>query len=215
MIPYRHIVWDWNGTLLDDVQAAVNSINLMLAARRLPLTTVARYRETFGFPVRFYYDTIGLHIADTEWDAVAHEFHANFLKEPTIRLNPAAPAVLRFCRDAGCGLSILSASEQSILDRMLADAGIAACFDHVMGVDNLYGHSKVEIGRHLMAKLAVDGGRVLFVGDTLHDHEVASALHCDCLLIADGHQTPARLRTAHCPMIENLAEFPAFFKGFS
>ena len=211
-LSYRHIVWDWNGTLLDDVQPAVNAINRMLAARGLPPTDVPSYRATFGFPVRHYYRTIGIALADAEWDTVAREFHDFFLAEPGLHLRPEAGSVLRFCREAGCGLAVLSASEQSILNRMLADAGLAGFFDHVQGVDNLYGHSKLEMGRRLLTQLTADG-RALFVGDTLHDHEVATALGCDCLLIAEGHQTPERLLAAGCPVVPRLADVPEFLQA--
>ena len=46
------IIWDWNGTLLDDVDAAVGALNRMLAKHRLPPVTRTFYRANFGFPVR-------------------------------------------------------------------------------------------------------------------------------------------------------------------
>ena len=58
---YRCIVWDWNGTLLNDVQAAFSAMNAMLSRRGLPLMeSLAQYRELFTFPVRQYYAAAGL-----------------------------------------------------------------------------------------------------------------------------------------------------------
>jgi phosphoglycolate phosphatase len=207
---YRQIVWDWNGTLLDDVQASVNAINRLLADRSLPPTHLERYRETFGFPVRNYYTAIGFRLECEDWDALARDYHALFLADPSIRVRPEAVPVLQFCRNAGIGLSVLSASEQSILRRMLADGGLTRLFQQIQGVDNLHGRSKVETGRQLIARLRCPAGEILFVGDTLHDHEVATAMGCDCVLIAQGHQTRARLLSAGCPVIDSLADFPDF-----
>ena len=60
MPKYSHIIWDWNGTLLDDVGACVRAINQMLGSRGLPLLkSVAAYRAVFGFPIEDYYRRVG------------------------------------------------------------------------------------------------------------------------------------------------------------
>ena len=212
MSTYRHIVWDWNGTLLDDVQASVNAINRLLATRSLPRTDASRYRDQFGFPVRNYYTAIGFRLENENWDLLARTYHDLYLADPSIRLHTDAVPVLRGCCDAGLGLSVLSAAEQSILNRMLADAGVAAWFDFIHGVDNLHGHSKVETGRQLIRRIPCPPAQVLFVGDTLHDHEVATELGCACVLLSQGHQSHDRLLAAGCPVLESLAEIPAFLR---
>jgi phosphoglycolate phosphatase len=207
---FHHIIWDWNGTLLDDTQAGVNAVNGMLAARSLPLIDVPTYRDVFGFPVKDFYRAIGFRLEQEDWDAMARDFHNLFLPDPSMRLHLHAVAALDAFRDAGVGQSILSASEQSILDRMLAGYGITRYFDAVCGVDNLYGHSKRELGRALLARLALDPARVLLIGDSLHDHEVADALGVACLLIAQGHQSHARLSRSGVPVLDSLADIPTW-----
>ena len=54
-----HVLWDWNGTLLDDLDAAIDAMNGVLAANGLPLLDRARYRSVFGFPVQDYYGRLG------------------------------------------------------------------------------------------------------------------------------------------------------------
>ena len=83
MMQYRHIVWDWNGTLLDDVQASVNTINQLLAVRSLPRTDASRYRELFGFPVRNYYTAIGFRLENENWDLLARTYHDIYLASAT------------------------------------------------------------------------------------------------------------------------------------
>jgi len=213
MIPCRHMVWDWNGTLLDDVQASVNTINQLLAVRSLPPTDVKRYRELFGFPVKNYYAALGFRLDQENWDLLARTYHDLFLADPTIRLHPAAVPTLRFCHAAGLGMSVLSASEQSILEQMLTEAGILSCFDFIHGVDNLHGHSKTETGRALIRRIPCPAAQVLFVGDTLHDHEVATVLGCNCVLISHGHQSHERLLASGCPVLGSLAELPEFLNS--
>jgi len=62
-----HIFWDWNGTLLDDTQASVNALNVLLARRGLPPVSLEDYRATFAFPVRPYYAKVGIRLEDEDW----------------------------------------------------------------------------------------------------------------------------------------------------
>ena len=209
----QHIIWDWNGTLLDDTQAGVNVINAMLAARGLNEIDVPTYRDIFGFPVVNFYRAIGFPVDSENWDAVAHEFHDRFLADTSIRLHHHALFALDCFRNAGIGQSILSASEQNMLDAMLAQYGIAHYFECIYGVDNLYGHSKLELGRTLLQRLSADPDAVLLIGDSLHDHEVSQALGVRCLLIAQGHQSRERLARSGAPVLESLADVPAWLQA--
>ncbi len=128
---FRHIIWDWNGTLLDDTQAGVNAVNGMLAARGLPQIDIPRYRDVFGFPVSDFYRTIGFRLEEEDWDAMARDFHDRFLADDTIRLHDGAVAALERFRADGLGQSILSASEQGILEAMLGSYGIKIGRAHV------------------------------------------------------------------------------------
>ena len=56
---YKHIIWDWNGTLLDDTWLCVEGINQALIKRNLTPISEDRYREVFTFPVRDYYKKLG------------------------------------------------------------------------------------------------------------------------------------------------------------
>jgi phosphoglycolate phosphatase len=202
----RHVIWDWNGTLLDDTQAGVNAVNGMLRVRGLPLLDLVQYRDLFGFPVRHFYEAIGFRLECEDWDAMAREFHDLFLSEPGLQLHREATGALQRFSDAKIGQSVLSASEQTILERMLASFGVSHYFAHICGVDNLYGHSKLDLGRTLLEMLAIPRGQILLIGDSLHDHEVASALGVQCLLVAQGHQSYARLAQCGAPVLHRLSD---------
>ena len=189
----RAIFWDWNGTLLDDAHVCVAAINRLLAPRGLPLIDVAKYRECFVFPVIDYYRKIGFDIDHEDWDALAREFHAALREVDDSVLRPESIPVLREIKSRGIPQHVLSLCEQSILERKVAECGARDCFGRLQGVDNLDGSSKIEVGRKLLADLALDPVDVLMIGDTLHDSEVAAALGCRCVLVSCGHQAPERL----------------------
>ena len=209
----RHIVWDWNGTLLNDVDAGLNAVNRMLLARRLPPLTLTRYRAIFGFPVRDFYRKAGFVLEREDWDAMAAEFHRLFLEDPTIRLHDGAAEWLRRIAARGIPQSLLSASEQSILTNMLDGYGLRPFFAHIRGVDNLNGISKLDLGRRLVTAIGLPPDAILMIGDTLHDAEVADALGARCLLVASGHQSLARLEASGrevIPSLNSLEESSAF-----
>jgi len=190
----RHLIWDWNGTLLDDVEACVGAINRMLDRRHLPCIDTSTYRQIFDFPVISYYAQLGFDLDAEDWNAIAIEFHEHYGElARTATLRDGVADVLATLGSEVDGMSVLSACEQTILERMLAEHGIRNHFGHVSGLDNLHAASKLENGRHLLAKLDLPPDEIVLIGDTNHDHEVAAALGIGCLLLAGGHQAESRL----------------------
>jgi len=201
-----HIIWDWNGTLLDDTRACVNSVNKMLADRGLAQLTVERYRDLFGFPVSDFYHKIGFVLENEDWDVMAAEFHAMFLSDNSISLHSDARLVLDVLQGRGIRQSVLSASKQSILDAMLLEYQLTSYFEQIMGIHNLYGDSKISMGRKLIEKMEIPRSEILMIGDSLHDYEVAGDLEIECILIAQGHQSFERLSTSGVPVMHSLSE---------
>ena len=210
--PITHVIWDWNGTLLDDVSACVASINRMLAKRSLPQIDQRRYRDVFGFPVKNYYLTLGFNMAAEDWPGMAREFHDFYAEEArTSVLRDGVVDLLDRLRRRGTPMSVLSASERSILTNMLGARGIAGYFESICGLSDLYAHSKTELGRELMAGIAGAGADVVLAGDTTHDHEVACELGCRCVLVEGGHQSGPRLRRCGCPVVSGVPALAGFF----
>jgi phosphoglycolate phosphatase len=207
----RHIVWDWNGTLLDDIGACVETINRMLRRRTLPLLDANRYREIFGFPVRDCYLVLGFDLEREDWDAVAREFHANYAEaSQSAGLRPGTVAALERFRRYGVPMSILSASPRDLLDAELLRFHMRDTFQHVYGLGDIYASSKIELGRLLLDDIRFPPGNILLVGDTTHDHAVARELGWQCVLVGGGHQSEEKLRRCDCPVLTDtvaLAEW--------
>jgi phosphoglycolate phosphatase len=206
----RHIIWDWNGTLLDDAHACVAAINQMLEKRRLPLVDIHQYQDIFGFPVKDYYLTLGFDFTKDSWDSVAREYHDIYgVTSVQAPLREGSLEILRRLRARGVPMSILSACELSILEKMLNERGIRSFFEHIRGLSNLYATSKTDLGHALLVEIGIPPAQVLLIGDTLHDCEVAQELGCECLLVAGGHQSERRLARCGCEVVSDLREvFP-------
>lgn len=186
----RYILWDWNGTLLDDTQAALDTLNLMLARRGCQPIAMDFYRDHFAFPVKPFYSAIGMNVAPEEWDALATEYHEIYAAQPK-RLNPQAITALERVKAAGVRQSIISALRQDLLDQATADYGVAPYMECIYGVDNLDGSSKLDRALELLTK--IDATEPVVIGDALHDKEVADALKVDCVLCAQGSHAGWRL----------------------
>lgn len=199
------VIWDWNGTLLNDLSLCISSINLLLGKRKLPLLNKALYQEVFSFPVKDYYTAIGFDFDTEDFSGPAHEFIE--LYEAGVEkclLHPAAIRVLTYFREKGCRQFVLSAMHQDMLERTLKLNGIDHYFDGIAGLNDHYAVSKEERGKWLLKEFNIERENSWLIGDTNHDFEVAKAMGVNCILIADGHQSETRLKSTGALVLGNL-----------
>ncbi|UCG56484.1 MAG: HAD family hydrolase [Phycisphaerales bacterium] len=205
---YGFIIWDWNGTLLDDARLCLEIVNEMLAARGKRRITYERYQEEFDFPVQQFYQRLGLDFSTQPFDTFASDYITRYDERClTCNLQDHARDVLQHCQDMGIAQSVLSAYYQAGLERMVDFFNVRHYFANIAGLDNYHAASKVQRGKWLTEQSGVDSDKVLLVGDTVHDHEVAKAIGADCVLIVSGHQLKERLEGCGVPVLESLAEF--------
>jgi len=207
---YRHIIWDWNGTLLDDLDYSIGVMNRLLDRRGLPELDRTRYHAVFDFPVRDYYARLGFDPTTNSFEALSAEFitayDAHRLECP---LQPDTSRMLAAVQTAGLTQSILSAYRHETLLEIVGYFGLTRYFAHLAGLDNIYAHSKAALGRIQLGKLGLRPQEILLIGDTLHDLEVARELGVDCVLIAAGHHPAEKLRRHHHRVLGSLAELPS------
>ncbi len=207
MFNKKIIVWDWNGTLLDDAGYCVDCINVLLKKRGLPVVDTATYKDIFTFPVIEYYKSVGFDLDAEGFEKPAMEFislyYQNFNKT---KLFPCVKEVLEHFKTHGYKQVVLSAMEHESLVKTLKNKGILSFFDEVTGVGDHYGSSKEQTGRQLMKNMKVSSDEVVIIGDTLHDKQVADALGVDLILVSTGHNSKQRLLSAHAVVIDQLKE---------
>ncbi len=202
---YQHIIWDWNGTLLNDAIATVKAVNSMLQNRNLGSITPEEYRERITYPVIQLYYEAGFDLINENYEDMCEEY-ARYYQEnaPDISLHEDAQAILAWFRDKGIRQHIVSASEYGILVEQIAGYGIMDYFDTVYGQRDKRGDSKEHLARSLMAELKADPAKVLFIGDTLHDFEIANNIGARCFLVSNGHCSTGRLQRTGAPVYPSL-----------
>jgi phosphoglycolate phosphatase len=209
MIRLKHIIWDWNGTLFNDVALCLDIINGVLERRNIKSLSLEEYRKIFTFPVQDYYKKAGLDFAKYPFEVLGQEWMNEYeLRKNSCTLHDGAAAVLEKIHQNQIGQSILSAYSQHTLEEIINYFGIKKYFSHMVGLDHIYATSKIENGRELMKKLGNGKGETLFIGDTVHDFEVALEIGAECILIADGHQDKEKLLACRVPVYDNIKSIP-------
>ncbi len=204
---YKYIIWDWNGTLLNDAWLCVDVMNKMLENRNLPLVSESIYRQLFDFPVEEYYAKIGFDFQKESFELVGTEFITNYDKRHfECKLHEGTLDALNFFSENNIGQSILSARKQAQLQEEIEYFRLVSYFDIVSGLSHHYATSKLENGYLLIEKLGINPTEILFIGDTLHDYDVANELGTACALIENGHQATERLKKAGAKTYKNLCE---------
>lgn len=207
---YRHLIWDWNGTLLDDSQLCADIINGMLRERGHAAWSFEAHREAFDFPVRRFYERLGFDLERESFEELSETFIARYQRAvPGCGLHFGARDVLAAVRDCGCTQSILSASRQDYLDERVAQHDLHGYFIGVNGIDTIFAPGKTERGRSWVRQLDCEPDEVVLIGDTVHDAEVAAVLGCDCLLLACGAHPASKLERCGQPVYPNLASLAA------
>jgi phosphoglycolate phosphatase len=192
-----HVIWDWNGTLLDDVRVCVEVIGEILAVHGKDPLGLDDYLKVFRFPVREYYRAIGFDFEQTSFETLTQQFVRGYAARlMDCSLFEGCRELLAELRAAGIGCSVLSAAHERQLNELLAYHGIAGFFDEIFGIQDFYAASKIDRGHQLIHKLEARGihrASIVLVGDTDHDAEVGHALGVDVILLSGGHQCPTRL----------------------
>jgi phosphoglycolate phosphatase len=199
------IIWDWNGTLLNDVELCISSVNSLLKDRNLPQINTKKYKDIFSFPVKEYYKTLGFDFEAEDFSVPAHQYidlyYAGF---DSCSLQKNVVEVLTHFRENGIRQFVLSAMEHEMLEKTLKIKGIFHFFEGVAGLKDHYAVSKIDVGKKLILDYGIDREKTIMIGDTTHDFEVAEQLGVKCILISDGHQTEKRLRNTGGMVISNL-----------
>lgn len=207
----KNIFWDWNGTLLDDLDLSLDILNALLEEFGYPQRfTADSYREIFGFPIEAYYTRVGFDFRKHPYPLLALRYMDRYnAAVPTCPAMAHAAETLAQLQQRGFQQFILSASRRDYLIEQVAARGLKGYFTELLGLSDIYGVSKVQVGLEYLQASGLDPASCVMVGDTDHDAEVAAAMGIRCILIANGHQNRDRLE-AVCPTILNdLTELPS------
>lgn len=189
----RHVVWDWNGTLLDDLRIVIDAVNRSLGALGWDVIDEQGYRDHFTRPVRSFYDSLaGRMVTDDEWQLLNEGFHDHyFTLVPKARLAPDARDALSAVEERGWSQSLLSMSPQGYLESIVRSTGIEGYF---LAIDGLSGETGGNKALHLeehLSRLEVEAAVAVVIGDTPDDAAAARHVGASVILYDGGsHHLP-------------------------
>jgi phosphoglycolate phosphatase len=202
----NHIIWDWNGTLLNDLDLGISIINKMLGKRGLKTITKDDYQEVFTFPVEDYYQRIGFNFELEPFEELSTEYITQYEEgRPFCNLFPEAQDVLQYFQEKGSQQMILSASKKAYLQKAVADYQIEGYFEVILGLDDHHAAGKLSLARSYFQDKELRPSCTLLIGDTIHDAEIADSLGIHCVLIPNGHHSHDRLKNTGHIMVDSLS----------
>jgi len=191
----KHIIFDWNGTLVDDAWIFVDILNQLLMSRNLRAITLGEYKNLFCFPIKSFYQELEFDISKKSFAQLEKEFVNEYnqrMFKP--KLFDDVLTVLKHFKKRGLSLSILSASNEKILVKLINHYSLTKYFDYIVGVNNYGANGKIESGHNLLKKINQTNDQIIMVGDTDYDYDISLNLQIDCILIANGHQSLNKLK---------------------
>jgi len=207
VVEYKLVIWDWNGTILNDVDLCVETINQGLQKRNIPTVSKERYLDIFEFPVINYYQKLGFDLKNESFEKIGMEFIRDYQRRMIeCRLHDCAREVFEALKAGAVRQTVLSALQIENLIRVLDHFELREFFPKVFGLDDHFAAGKIDLGRKLMQESGVPSKNVVLIGDTTHDFEVAQELGIDCVLFSGGHNSLERLKKCGVPIISSLKD---------
>lgn len=202
----KYLIWDFNGTVINDVDACLDALNAIVAKYlKRPPVTKDEYLHVFTFPVKDYYNKVGFDFKEKSFAEVGKEwveiYNANHDK---YYVNDGVIDLLNEAHQKGYKNILLSASKIEMLKEQVKEIGLYDYFDEILGIDNIYAESKIPIALNFIKDK--DPNDCLYLGDSLHDLDVANAMKVKCYLIAQGHQAKDVLVKEHDCVLDSLRE---------
>ena len=203
----KTVFFDFNGTIIDDVQLCLDILNDMLISHGHNSVSLERYKEIFTFPIKDYYIAAGFDFTKESFEDLSQEFinkyqHASL----SCKLNDGVVDLIKKLLEEKYNVVLLTASEINNVIEQLKHFGLYNYFNDVLGTSNIYAKSKVEIGVNYINNYQIDKSKAIMIGDTTHDSLVAKSMGIDCILYSGGHQSKEKLLSETSKVIDNFSE---------
>lgn len=210
----KHVIWDWNGTLLDDIDIVVDSVNATVGPLGVSTQALEDYQRLYTRPVPLYYERmLGRAISDTEWRQLDDTFHAEYASRLRLaRLSAGAEDIMSRLSSDGTSQSLLSMAPHDHLVEAIAAHQIDRYFVRVDGLRDGSGALKAaSLDAHLRALLAHPSAPdeptdYLVIGDSTDDATAARANGVPAVMFDSGSHRLADLEATGYPVAATLEQ---------
>jgi phosphoglycolate phosphatase len=202
---FKNIIWDFNGTIIDDAQLCCDAYNHVFSLHSKPEISLTRLSEIWCLPVKKFFSNFGFEQLDRDINLLCEQFHDYYgSRWSQCALQPGVLDLIAEAREQQLGQAVLSGHPQDYLLEMLEYFNLSIEFEVIRGVDTIVAVDKIEVGRELMRQMAWIPNETVLIGDSNFDVETAEALGISCLLVARGIQSRSRLEACGVPVFDSL-----------
>lgn len=190
------VFWDWNGTLLNDLDYSLAITNEILALKSSATLSKQSYQKHFTIPIKDYYDRVGMFNTGFTFDELTDHYISRWERgrhQP--HLYSGAKGCLEMIREKGSSQVLFSAAHISELEFQVRHHNLSEFFEILSGSGDYYGGSKLERGLALKQEYGFRNG--VLVGDTLHDVEIGKEIGFETVWVSEGHQSIERAEGHH------------------
>jgi len=205
------ILWDWNGTLVDDANLCVEILNGLLDEYGKKNITLDFYRENFSFPVVNFYRKVSLPHQGNEFDEISKKFITRYREKwMKCSLQENTLDILEHLQNLDIRQMILSAGNQYDVEKFVKHYGLNTYFERILGTDNIKAEGKVELAMRFFSNNKYKSDEILIIGDTLHDLEIGNKIGCKTILSSMGHNSKSFLAGFHNYLIDDLRDISSY-----
>jgi phosphoglycolate phosphatase len=197
----RNIIFDWSGTLVDDLPAVWHATNFVFSQAGLAEWTIDQFRAEFSLPFTAFYNRYLPHVPMPQLETW---FHGQFKEvQHTVVALPHAREFLEFCAAKRVRTFLLSTVHP---DHYKVQTEVLG-FDQFIQRPYLGVWDKRERIHEILAQNQLDRNETLFIGDMQHDIETAKHGGIHSCAVLTGYNSVTQLRAANPDlMVEHLGE---------
>lgn len=200
-----HIFWDYNGTILDDVEVSVKAVNCMLKSRGLPPTDIETYRSTLTLPLDTYYESVGINgIPISELSVEFRKYCKQFSN--LAHIFDGFTEIIRIAEHNSIKNILFSSLYHNHLIEELKVHNIQEYFTDVIGMTDLNVGSKLSNVKEYIKHNSIDVNKIVFIGDLTTDSDMAKDVGSRCILIPNGHNSKERCLSQGVEVYESLEQ---------
>lgn len=206
------IVFDWDGTIVDSAASIADCIRSAAADLELAVPTLEQARHVIGLGLL---DALAHAVPGLAHDR-AEEFSARYrhhylAREPHIVLFDGMQAVLDELYASGVPLAVATGKTRRGLARAFESSGLGQLFAASRCADESHSKPHPAMLLQLADELNVKPQRMLMIGDTTHDLQMAAAAGVAALGVTYGAHLHAHL-APHAPLalVDSIAGLRAW-----
>lgn len=181
---FRNLIFDWSGTLVDDLGPVIEATNAVLGQYHLPPLDRESFRRQFRLPYREFYAEKLPHVPLEELE---HHFRRAFAAAVTpVTVLPHAREKLEWCRTCGIRAFVLTSMDSNAFEHQMDELGMRDYFEATYsGVLD-----KRELIHWILETRGLDPAETAFVGDMTHDVETARHGGVSSIAVLTGYNHP-------------------------